>query len=193
MWFLGHVIFVEGIFVYPRNVKAILKWKKPTNILEIHSFLGLVGYYWRFIVTFLTIATPLTRLAKMEIKWGWSRECEKIFQELKRSLTTSPVLTLPFEIEGFVVYSDTSKKRLSCFLMQHGKVITYASRQLKSHEVNYPIHDLDLAIVVFALRVWRHYLYRSRVQIFTDHMSLRYWMTQKELIMKQRRWINRIN
>lgn len=156
--FLGHVIFVEGIFVYPRNVKAILKWKKPTNILEIHSFLGLVGYYWRFIVTFLTIATPLTRLTKMEIKWGWSRECEKIFQELKRSLTTAPVLTLPFEIEGFVVYSDTSKKRLSCFLMQHGKVITYASRQLKSHEVNYGYRDITYIGLMYRslqiTRVW---------------------------------------
>jgi hypothetical protein len=76
--------------------------------------------------------------------------------------------------------------------MQHGKVIAYASRQLKAHEINYPVHDLELAAVVFALRVWRHYLYGSRVQIFTDHKSLRYLMTQKELNMRQRRWVELI-
>jgi hypothetical protein len=95
------------------------------------------------------------------------------------------VLTLPSGTEGLVVYSDASKKGLGCVLMQHGKVIAYASRQLKAHEINYPVHDLEL-VVVFALRVWRHYLYGSQVYIFTDHKSLRYLMTQKELNMRQR-------
>jgi hypothetical protein len=94
------------------------------------------------------------------------------------------VLTLPSGTGGFVVYSDASGKGLGCVLMQHGKVIAYASRQLKTHEINYPVHDLELAAVVFALRVWRHFLYGSRVQIFTDHKSLRYLMTQKELNMR---------
>ena len=122
----------------------------------------------------------------------WSEECEKSFQELKRRLTTAPVLTLPSGTEGFVVYSDASGKGLGCVLMQHGKVIAYASRQLKTHEVNYPVHDLELAAVVFALRIWRHYLYGSRTQIFTDHKSLKYLMSQKELNMRQRRWIELI-
>ena len=86
------------------------------------------------------------------------------------------MLALPSGIEGFVVYSDASKRGLGCVLMQHGRVIAYASRQLKSYEVNYPVHDLELAVVVFALRVWRHYLYRSQVQIFTNHKSLKYLM-----------------
>jgi hypothetical protein len=81
---------------------------------------------------------------------------------LKRRLTTAPVLILPSGTEGFVVYSDASRKGLGCVLMQHGKVVAYASRQLKTHEVNYPVHDLELAAVVFALRVWRHYLYGSQ-------------------------------
>jgi len=122
----------------------------------------------------------------------WSEECEKSFQELKRRLTTTPVLTLPSGSEGFVVYSDASGKGLGCVLMQHGKVIAYASRQLKTHEVNYPVHDLELVAIVFALRIWRHYLYRARTQIFTDHKSLKYLMSQKELNMRQRRWIELI-
>ena len=89
-----------------------------------------------------------------------------------------------------VVYSDASRKRLGCVLMQYGKVVAYASRQL--HEVNYPVHDLELAAVVFALRVWRHYLYGSQVQIFTDHKSLKYLISQKELNMRQRRWVELI-
>jgi hypothetical protein len=125
----------------------------------------------------------MTRLTRKETKWEWTPECDKSFQELKKRLTIAPVLALPSGTEGFVVYSDASKKDLGCVLMQYGRVIAYASRQLKPYEVNYPIHDLELVAVVFALRVWRHYLYGSRVQIFTDHKSLKYLMTQKELNM----------
>jgi hypothetical protein len=119
----------------------------------------------------------MTQLTRKETKWEWTQECEESFQELKKRLTTTPVLTLPSGTEGLVVYSDALKKGQGCVLMQHGKVIVYVLRQLKAHEINYPVHDLELAAVVFALRVWRHYLYRSRVQIFTDHKSLRYLMT----------------
>ncbi|KAL4030768.1 hypothetical protein IC575_009020 [Cucumis melo] len=90
---------------------------------------------------------------------------------------------------SFVIYSDASKKGLGCVLMQQGKVVAYASRQLKSHEQNYPTHDLELAAVVFALKIWRHYLYGEKIQIFTDHKSLKYFFTQKELNMRQRKWL----
>jgi len=175
--FLGHVISVEGVFVDPQKVEAVLKWERPTSVTEIRSFLGLAGYYRRFIEGFSLIATPLTQLTRKNKKWVWLEECEKSFQELKRRLTTAPVLALPLGTEGFVVYSDASGKGLGCVLMQHGKVIAYASRQLKTHEVNYPVHNLELATVVFALRIWRHYLYGSRTQIFTDHKSLKYLMS----------------
>jgi hypothetical protein len=111
---------------------------------------------------------------------------------LKKRLITAPILILPSGTEGFVVYSDASRKGLGCVLIQHGKVVAYTSRQLKTHEINYPVHDLELAVVVFALRVWRHYLYGSQVQIFTDHKSLKYLMSQKELNMRQRRWVELI-
>jgi hypothetical protein len=93
------------------------------------------------------------------------------------------VLALLKGPEGFVVYSDASKKGLGCVLMQRDKIIAYASRQLKIHEVNYPMHNLELVVVVFTLRVWIHYLYGAQAQMFTDHKSLKYLMTQKELNM----------
>ena len=104
-------------------------------------------------------------------------------------MTSAPVLTLPEGNEGFEVYSDASYQGLGCVLMQHKRVVTYASRQLKKHELNYPTHDLELAAVIFALKTWRHYLYRATCQIFTDHKSLKYLFTQKELNLRQRRWM----
>jgi hypothetical protein len=151
--FLGHVILAGGICVDPGKVEAVLKWEKPTNVTEIQSFLGLAGYYRRFIKGFSTIASPLTKLTRKEVRFIWSKECEESFQELKRRLISAPVLALPSETEGFMVYRDASRRGLGCVLMQYGKVIAYASRQLKPHEVNYPVHNLELATILFALRV----------------------------------------
>nr|GEY95977.1 retrotransposon protein, putative, Ty3-gypsy subclass [Tanacetum cinerariifolium] len=122
-------------------------------------------------------------------KFIWNEEREKSFEELKQRLVSAPVLTLPSGSGGFQIYSDASKKGLGCVLMQHGKVIAYASRQLKPYEVNYPTHDLELAAVVFALKIWRHYLYGEPCDIFTDHKSLKYIFTQRELNIRQRRWL----
>nr|GFB98964.1 reverse transcriptase [Tanacetum cinerariifolium] len=108
---------------------------------------------------------------------------------LTERLVSAPILTLPSGSGGFQIYSDASKKGLGCVLMQHGKVIAYASRQLKPYEVNYPTHDLELAAVVFALKIWRHYLYGESCDIFTNHKSLKYIFTQREVNMRQRRWL----
>jgi hypothetical protein len=148
---LGHVISAGGIFVDLKKVEVVLKWERLTNVTEIRSFLGLMGYCRRFIEGFSIIASPLTKLTRKEVKFIWSKEYEESFQELKKRLTSALVLAIPLGIEVFMVYSDASKKGLGCVLMQHGKVIAYASRQLKPHEVNYLVHDLELAAVVFAL------------------------------------------
>ena len=111
---------------------------------------------------------------------------------MKQWLVSAPVLTIPSSSSGFVIYSDVSHKGLGCVLMQHGKVVAYASRQLKSYEQNYPTHDLELAAAVFALKIWRHYLYGERCEIYTDHKSLKYISTQKELNMRQWRWLELI-
>ena len=109
--------------------------------------------------------------------------------ELKQILVSAPILAIPTGSGGLVVYIDASKCGLGCVLMQNGRVIAYASRQLKDYEKNYPTHDLELAAVVFALKIWRHYLYGERCEIYTDHKSLKYFFTQKELNMRQRRWL----
>ncbi|XP_071912388.1 uncharacterized protein [Coffea arabica] len=150
--FLGHRISKNGIAMDPTKVEAVTLWKQPENPTEIRSFLGLAGYYRRFIKDFSKIAGPMTELTKKNHKFIWSPKCETSFQELKRRLTTVPVLALPEGVDGYVVYSDASKEGLGCVLMQKEKVVAYASRKLKPHEMNYPTHDLKLAAVIFALK-----------------------------------------
>ena len=123
------------------------------------------------------------------MSFQWSDECEESFQKLKTLLTSAPVLTLPEEGVDFTVYCDASGVGLGGVLMQKGKVIAYASRQLKSHEKNYPTHDLELAAVVFVLKLWRHYLYGVHCEIFTDHRSLQYIFSQRDLNLRQRKWL----
>lgn len=160
--FLGHVISSEGISVDPSKIDSVLNWQRPTSVTEIRSFLGLAGYYRRFVE-------------------GFSR------------ITTSPVLTVPTPGETYVLYTDASIVGLGCVLMQNGQVIAYASRKLKIHEKNYPTHDLELAAIVYALKIWRHYLYGERFTIYSDHKSLKYLFSQKELNMRQRRWQEYLN
>ena len=121
---------------------------------------------------FSSIASPLTRLTQKMVKFQWLYDYEKSFAELKTRLTTAPVLTLQEDLDGYVVYCDASRVGLGCVLMQRDMVISYASRMLKVHEKNYPTHDLELAAVVFALKIWRHCLYVVHVDVFTDHKSL---------------------
>jgi len=142
---------------------------------------------------FSKLVAPLTKLTKKNEAFIWSEDCERSFQELKHRLVLAPVLTFPFGTGGFVIYSDASYKGLGCVLMQNGKVIAYASRQLKVHELNYPTHDLELVVMVFTLKIWRHYLYGEHCKIYTDHKSLKYFFTHKELNMRQRRWLELLN
>jgi hypothetical protein len=190
--FLGHVINQQGILVDPSKVSTIVDWPRPSNVKEVRSFLGLAGYYRKFVKDFSIIAKPMTKLTQKDVKFQWTDECEISFSTLKNSLVTAPILTLPEPGKRFTVYSDASLVGLGCVLMQDGKVIAYASRQLKKHEQNYPTHDLELAAVVFALKIWRHYLYGESCDIFTDHKSLKYLFTQKELNLRQRRWLELI-
>nr|KYP44148.1 Retrovirus-related Pol polyprotein from transposon 17.6 [Cajanus cajan] len=187
--FLGHVISTEGIAIDPAKVESVLQWERPRTITDIQSFVGLAGYYRRFIEGFSKIVAPLTQLTRKEQPFIWTNACERSFEELKRRLTTSPVLVLLDSSEPFDVYCDASDQGLGCVLMQNRKVVAYASRQLKNHERNYPTHDLELATVVFALKIWRHYLYGARFSVFSDHKSLKYLFDHKELNMRQRWWM----
>jgi ribonuclease HI len=190
--FLGHVLSAKRVVVDPSKIEAVSKWQSPKSVTEICSFLGLAGYYRRFVENFSKIAKPMTELLKSNTPYVWSDKCEASFQELKTRLTTTPVLTLPDASKDFVVYCDASRQGLGCMLMQGGKVVAYASRQLRKHEENYPTHDLELAAVIHALKIWRHYLMGNKCDIYTDHKSLKYIFTQSELNLRQRRWLELI-
>jgi hypothetical protein len=175
--FLGHTISKDGISVDPRNVQEVMDWKPPKSVHQIRSFLGLAGYYCRFIPDFSRIAKPMTELLKKGVKFVWSEACEKAFHSLRQHLTSAPVLVQLDNSKPFEVFCDASGTGLGCVLMQEGRVIAYASRALRPHEIIYPTHDLELAVVVHALKILRHYLMGNRCNIFIDHKSLKYIFT----------------
>ncbi|GKE72009.1 putative reverse transcriptase domain-containing protein [Tanacetum coccineum] len=131
----------------------------------------------------------MTKLTQKKVKFVWGDKQEAAFQLLKQKLCSVPILALPEGSEDFIAYYDASKKGLGAMLMQREKVISYASRQLKIHEKNYTTHDLELGAVVFALKIWRHYLYGTKCIVFTDHKILQHILDQKELNMRERRWL----
>ncbi|KAL8133741.1 hypothetical protein AgCh_008979 [Apium graveolens] len=189
------IVFIDDILIYSKNPEdhavhlqialqklrekqLYAKFSKCEFWMTEVQFLGHViskeaGYYRRFVKDFSKIASPLTKLTRKNEKFVWTEKCEMSFQELKRRLVTAPVLALPDETGNFIIYSDASLKGLGCVLMQNVKVIAYASRQLKPHEQKYPVHDLELAAIVFALKLWRHYLYGEKCDIYRDHKSLK--------------------
>ncbi|KAA0067484.1 ty3-gypsy retrotransposon protein [Cucumis melo var. makuwa] len=195
------IVFIDDILIYSKleaeheeHLHQVLETLRANKLYAKFSKCE----FWLRKVTFLGHVVSSEGVsvdpAKIEAVTNWPRPstspaCESSFQELKQKLVTAPVLTVPDGSGNFVIYSDASKKGLGCVLMQQGKVVAYASRQLKIHEQNYPAHDLELAAVVFALKIWRHYLYGEKIQIYTDHKSLKYFFTQKELNMRQMRWL----
>ncbi|GJY43739.1 putative reverse transcriptase domain-containing protein, partial [Tanacetum coccineum] len=158
--FLGHVIDSEGIHVDPSKIESIKDWTSPKPPTEIRQFLGLTGYYRRFIEGFSKIAKPMTKLTQKKVK---KRRFHRILRHLK---------------EGFELCVDTKRKGDFLCIMP-----------VKIHEKNYTTHDLELGAVVFALKIWRHYLYGTKCTVFTDHKSLQHILDQKELNMRQRRWL----
>ena len=123
------------------------------------------------------------------MRFEWSEKCQASFEKCKSFLTEASVLTQPTYSKKYVIFSNASLNGLGCVLMQEGKVVAYASRQLKPYEKNYPTHDLELTAIVFALKIWRHYLYGEKCFIYTDHKSLKYLPSQRELNLRQRRWM----
>jgi hypothetical protein len=185
--FLGHTISQEGITVDSDKVREVMDWKPPTTVRQIQSFLGLAGYYRRFISEFSQIAKPMIELLKKGAKFERGQKCEDAFHTLRQHLTTAPVLAQRDNSKPFDVYCDASGTGLGWVLLQDNRVIAYASRALRPHEQNYPTHDLELAAVVHALKIWRHYLMGAQCNIYTDHKSLKYIFTQADLNMRHRR------
>ena len=124
----------SSVLVEPEKVEAVMSWERPKSVFEIRSYLGLAGYYRRFIKDFSRIAAPMTRLTRKEVKFEWDDRCEEAFQELKRRLTSAPILIVPNRGRGYTVYCDASRAGLGCVLMQSGRVVDYGTRKLKNHE-----------------------------------------------------------
>ncbi|KAA3465567.1 DNA/RNA polymerases superfamily protein [Gossypium australe] len=179
-----HIVSAEGIRVDSSKISVIVHWKLPRNVSEVRSFLNLVGYYRHFVKEFSMVATPMTRLLRKDVKFEWSEKCQKSFEQLKVLLTEAPILVQPESGKEFVIFSDPSLNGLGCVLIQKGKVVACASRQLKPHKKNYPTHNLELAAII-----WRHHLFGEKCHIFTNHKSLKYLMTQKDLNLRQQRWL----
>jgi hypothetical protein len=170
--------------VDPSKVKDILEWKSPAIVHQVRSFLGLDGYYRRFIPDFSKIVKPIMEVLKNVVQFNWCPKCNEAFEQLKTLMTTAPVLVQPDIEKPFDVYCDASGIGLGCVLIQESRVLAYASRQLCRHEEHYPTHDLELAVVVHALKIWRHYLLGNVCHMYTDHKSLKYIFTQPELNMR---------
>ncbi|GKG26228.1 putative reverse transcriptase domain-containing protein, partial [Tanacetum coccineum] len=154
--FLGHVINREGVHVDPAKIEAVKNWPVPKSPTEVRQFMGLAGYYRRFIEGFSLIAKPLTKLTQKNKRFEWGMDEDEAFQKLKQDLCTAPILALPEGPDDFVIYCDASLKGYGAVLMKRDKENSNA-------------HDLELGAVVFALRLWRHYLYGTKCVVYTDH------------------------
>jgi hypothetical protein len=173
-----------GISVDSIKVQDVLRWKAPTSASDIRSFLGFAGYYRRFIERFSKISKPMTELLEKDKKFEWTSACEASFEELRKRLTTALILVMPDMQKSFSIYCDALGQGLGCVLIKDGHMVAYASRQLRKHEVNYPTHDLELANVVYALKIWRHYLMGKRCELYTDHKSLKHIFAQSNLNLR---------
>jgi hypothetical protein len=160
--------------------------------MEVRSFLGLAGYYRRFIEGFSEIAKHMASLLEKGKEFKCTHECQESFNQLRFKLMSALLLIIPDLQKGFDIYCDACGQDLGCVLMPEGHVIAYTSRQLRKHELNYPTYDLELAAVVHALKIWRHYIMGTKCQVYTDHKSLKYTFTQKDLNLRQHRWLELI-
>ncbi|KAI3814207.1 hypothetical protein L1987_18955 [Smallanthus sonchifolius] len=170
---LGHIVNEKGIHVDPAKIEAVKNWSTPKTPTEI--------------------TVPLTALMHRGKPYEWGLKQEEAFQALKQKLCNAPILALLNGNDDLVVYCDASNQGLGCVLMQRGKVIAYASRKLKIHEKNDTTHDFEMGVVIFALKIWRHYLYGTKCVVFTDHKSLQHIFNQKELNIRQQRWVELLN
>ena len=196
--FLGHIIGPDGIRVDPKKVEAVAKWPRPTSQTEVRSFLGLVGYYRRFIKHFSKIAAPLTNLTKVDsdVVFQWDAECEKAFQTLRKVLISAPVLLFPDVTKPFVVYTDASAVAIAAVLLQDQgnglQPVAYFSKKFSPAELRYPVYEQELFALVSALGEWRCYLDGAQATIYTDHQSLQKLMSQPKLNGRQARWLELI-
>ena len=191
--FLGHLVSAEGILPDPSNTKKIRTFPRPTSVKSIQQFLGLVGYYRKFIRNFAKIAAPLVKLVKKDEDFRWGKEQQLAFEELRDKLLQPPILRYPDMKKPFILMTDASAYALGAVLGQKegeekDHVIAYASRGLKSHEKNYSTIEKEALAIIFAFKQFRHYLYGQKTILYTDHKPLVWLMTHKDTSSRLIRW-----
>lgn len=182
---LSHVVFNQGIYADPTMMEPVTDREQPKMVFNIRSFLRQAGYYRRFIQDFSKIAALMTQLTQKGVIFVRTDKCETSFQELKKWLTSALILIILERGLGYEFYCDASGDKLGCVLMQQGQVVAFKSQQLKTHKLNYLTRELELAMVVHALKTKRHYLYEDKFEVLSDQKILTYIFTQRELNARQ--------
>ena len=192
--FLGHIVGVNGIKMDPKKVTAVCDWPVPTNVHEVRSFLGLAGYYRKFIHNYSDIAAALNELTKKDIAYKWTTVEQQAFEQLKHAVTHAPVLTTADTSKPFIVYTDASGYGVGAALMQdYGQgeqPVAFYSHKMNEHERKYPVYEQELLAVKLALLEWRHYLLGNQFTVYTDHQALTWLRTQPNLSTRQARWLD---
>lgn len=192
MDFLGHHISGKGVSVLVSKVQAISDWPQPAGVEQLRQFLGLAGFYQRFVRNFAAIAAPLTELLRKDVVFSWGTQEQEAFTKLKHALTTTPVIRQPDPTLPFVIHSDASDLAIGAVLSQDAgdglHPVAFTSRKLHTSEKNYAVHEKEMLAIIDALKTWRHYILASEITVFTDHHSLTYFSTQPSLSDRQVRW-----
>jgi hypothetical protein len=185
---LGHIITENGIKPDPKKIRAVIDFPAPTTVKEIKSFLGLSGYYRKFINSYSSIAKPITNLLKKGVTYNWDHKCDEAFNKLKSSLCSEPVLQYPDFSKKFILTTDASGKAVAAVLSQ-GEVgsdlpISYASRTLSKSENNYSTTELECLAIIFGVKQFRPYLYGRKFIIVSDHRPLTWLFNLKDPLSK---------
>ncbi|GFS96554.1 retrovirus-related Pol polyprotein from transposon 412 [Trichonephila clavipes] len=195
--YLGHIISAEGVRTDPEKVSAVKNWKRPENLRELRSFLGLCTYYRKFVKGFSNIARPLHKLTESKQKFQWTKECEDSFLQLKEALTSSPILIYPQPDKPFILDTDASNESVEAVLSQEidgqERVVAYWSKCLSKPERNYCVTRKELLAIVKAIEHFHHYLYGQKFLLRTDHASLTWLMNFRNTEGQVARWIQRLN
>jgi hypothetical protein len=189
--YLGHIVSHEGVKVDPNNIKAMMDWTIPKTLKNLRGFLGLTGYYRKFVRNYGRIAAPLTTLTKKDA-FSWTPDATKAFEQLKEVMCTTPVLTTPDFTKTFIVECDASGNGIGVVLMQEGRPLAFESRPLKGRDLHKPIYEKEMMAILHALKKWRPYLIGRHFKVKTDHDSLKYFLEQRLSSEEQQKWVTKI-